>query len=120
MSSLAKGAAVGFGIAIGGVILFLTGAGLNSAGIYYVAADWGSSEASDKARLYSLLIAGIIVMALGVALMAYWLFSKPKASTTAGANGIPNIPGLTGPSTGKGKQPAPALPYGIPPAMRPY
>jgi len=71
---------MGIAVAILATITGLIGLGLASAGIYYTATDWGSSEGSKKARVYSLLIAGLIIMALAIGGMVYYMF---KPSTIA-------------------------------------
>jgi hypothetical protein len=72
---------LGIGVAIAADIVGIAGLVLVSAGIYYVAADWGSAKGSDKARAYSLLIAGIIVLALAIIGLSYYLF---RPGTQAG------------------------------------
>ncbi len=68
---------MGFAIAVAGVLVGLVGLGVSAAGIYYTATDWGSSDTGEKAKVYALLISGIILLALAIAGMAYWLFKTP-------------------------------------------
>ena len=71
---------MGVGVAIAAILVGLTGLGLSAAGIYYTATDWGSENKGERARVYSLLISGIIVLALAIAGMAYYML---KPSTLA-------------------------------------
>jgi len=74
---------MGIGVAILAIITGLTGLGLTAAGIYYTASDWGSTNTGDKARVYALLISGIIVMALAIAGSSYYLLKPTTLAKSA-------------------------------------
>lgn len=107
----------GYLVAVASVIVGLVGLGIGSAGVYYVAADWGSTDGGEKARMYALLISGLIILAGVIGGVAYYLFVTPpipklpagtsSAITAAagaaaasggagGAAGVPAIPGIPG------------------------